>query len=553
MINHDLSLCMGCMSSLEEPGQECPVCGFRAGESADPEYLAPATKLSEQRYLAGRLLSKNKESATYMGYDNEEEMKVWIVEFMPSLLCSRNPATGALREHKAKAGEFLSLKEDFRSLHASLTELSGEAVVPQLAMFEENNTLYIIYRYIQSISFGQYLARSGGGISWSAAKKLFLPLLTSLSNLHGMSIVHRGISPETILVDTKHKLWLFDFGTQELRTAGTEGAELYPGYSAPEQYDPGSWQGSWTDVYSIAAVLYRALTGTMPADADSRRLQDNMLPACELDRAIPMDISDAIQNAMAIRFEDRLQTVDDFTAGLLESVTGNTAVFSSDKLRKTRRPFFRRLAGSRRLPFGIKPGSTGAYVFITAVGTFLALLVVILVLFFAFIMPMLSREAPSSETTSTEQVPTVTVPSFVGIYIDTLNSAEEYKGKFKFVEQREYNNEFPEGVVFDQTPKKGTETTLEVPEVVLFISKGSELVVLPNIVGSNIAFATDILTSMGIVYNIEPVYDPEKDINDVLSTDKPIGIQLRKYKDAVKLYVNSPDAESSSSSSENND
>lgn len=89
-------------------------------------------------------------------------------------------------------------------------------------------------------------------------------------------IIHRGISPQTILVTEKNELKLIDFQISAGRTTGTEIAcEMYPGYSAPEQYSSAEWQGTWTDVYGISATLYRVLTGCVPTESISRLGNDN--------------------------------------------------------------------------------------------------------------------------------------------------------------------------------------------------------------------------------------------------------------------------------------
>lgn len=98
-------------------------------------------------------------------------------------------------------------------------------------------------------------------LSWDRVKELFPPILTTLSLVHSAGIIHRGISPQTILVTEKNELKLIDFQISAGRTTGTEIAcEMYPGYSAPEQYSSAEWQGTWTDVYGISATLYRVLT-----------------------------------------------------------------------------------------------------------------------------------------------------------------------------------------------------------------------------------------------------------------------------------------------------
>lgn len=549
MVKDQISLCMGCMSQLSDGNAVCPVCGYSDSGPIDSDYLTPGTKLGG-RYITGKLLSSNPENARYIGFDTEEDMKVWIIEFMPRTLCSRNHVTQAIKQGKGKSLEYDSLKADFRLVHSLLLPMSGEGVVPQLEMFEENNTVYVIYKFLKSITFAEYLSKNGGAINWATAKKMFMPLLSCLSNLHSNGIIHRGICPDNILVDHNNKLWLFNFGTQELRTdRSTLEGELYEGYSAPEQYDLSSWQGSWTDIYSIAAVMYRSLTGTMPPDSLSRKIQDNIIRASELDKNVPMDISESISNAMVVSIEKRTQTVDDFSAALLESVMGNTAVFSAGKLPKTRRPLMRRLAGSRKLPFGIEAGSTAAYIFVTAMLTFFTLILVIAILFFAIFYPMLSNhDGSEAASESILEVKPDVLPSFVGIFIETIKSNPEFS-KYDFKIEEAYDAKYPKDVVFEQFPESGTEVTGEKIEITLRISKGSEIITMPNLEGSPLALAIDTLSRMDIKFNKEEVYEPDYPEGFVVRTDRAAGSNVRRYKDTVTLYVNSSEADQQDSDS----
>ena len=89
------------------------------------------------------------------------------------------------------------------------------------------------------------------------ARQLISPLISLLSQLHNMGLTHCGISPQNIYVDSRKRVILDGFALPELRTVGNGlHAELYAGYSAPEQYSKALWQGEWTDIYSLGAVLY---------------------------------------------------------------------------------------------------------------------------------------------------------------------------------------------------------------------------------------------------------------------------------------------------------
>lgn len=142
-----------------------------------------------------------------------------------------------------------------------------------------------------------------------------------MSIIHNAGIIHRGISPENIIVTTDCELKLTGFCISSIRTSNTGlSPEFYSGYTAPEQYSSLEWQGTWTDVYALAAVLYRILTGCMPLDAYTRTKNDTMVEACRVNPRIPQHISRVLSRAMRVRGEERIQTVSELVTALLSSI-----------------------------------------------------------------------------------------------------------------------------------------------------------------------------------------------------------------------------------------
>ena len=77
MTPNDVKLCMGCMNPLPDGESKCPHCGYQEGMPHSLTYLEPGTVLKD-RYLVGKVISKNGEGATYISYDQTEDKKVLI-------------------------------------------------------------------------------------------------------------------------------------------------------------------------------------------------------------------------------------------------------------------------------------------------------------------------------------------------------------------------------------------------------------------------------------------------------------------------------------------
>ena len=103
-------------------------------------------------------------------------------------------------------------------------------------VFCANNTAYAILTYTEGKTLLEYLQDHAGELSWDEVRAIFPPIFTTLSLVHNAGLVHRGISPETIIVSDKGELKLTGFCIPDSRTANTDLApEIFSGYAAPEQ------------------------------------------------------------------------------------------------------------------------------------------------------------------------------------------------------------------------------------------------------------------------------------------------------------------------------
>ncbi|MBN2548148.1 MAG: protein kinase [Anaerolineales bacterium] len=132
-------------------------------------------------------------------------------------------------------------------------------------------------------------------------------------------VVHRDIKPANIRITPEGQAMLVDFGLVKLfdpHMKTTIGARaVTPGYAPPEQYGQGKTDAR-TDLYALGATLYNILTGQDPLESVQRMVGRRMEPANQINPAIPAQISQAIERAMALEPDQRFQSAEQFKAAL---------------------------------------------------------------------------------------------------------------------------------------------------------------------------------------------------------------------------------------------
>lgn len=129
-------------------------------------------------------------------------------------------------------------------------------------------------------------------------------------------VLHRDIKPGNVRISPEGNIYLVDFGLAKVVYQGQEtstGAKaMTPGYSPPEQYGAARTDHR-TDIYSLGATMYAALTGSIPEDSLARTMdQVELTPIRNRNHQITRRTANAIEKALEIHPNNRYQTVKDF-------------------------------------------------------------------------------------------------------------------------------------------------------------------------------------------------------------------------------------------------
>ena len=316
------SLCMGCMAE-RGPTLHCIHCGWQEGTPAEsPLQLSPRTVL-EGKYLIGRALGQGGFGITYLAWDLNLEFKLAIKEYFPRDICTR-----ARDEHtvqpltRTDQDTFREALDSFRKEGTALGRFRDHpGIVSVLNFFPENGTGYLVMAYMEGVTFKQYLANHGEQISFDEALRILVPAMDALRDVHAAGMLHRDISPDNIYVTLTSQVKLLDFGNARSllgERSRSFSAVLKPGYAPEEQFRQQGRQGTWTDVYALGATFYRALTGRTPPEAPERLINDELIPPRKLGVAIPPRAERALLKALAVRQQDRFQSMAEFQRELTD-------------------------------------------------------------------------------------------------------------------------------------------------------------------------------------------------------------------------------------------
>ena len=546
MVNTD-RLCMGCMN--DNGGENiCPICGYDSSLDNSSEQLAVGTWLNANRYLIGRAIEENGDSVTYIAWDNDNNAVVNIKEYFPTGVAVRSHNRLTVTPADGKALPYTQGMDEFVNLFTKLGKMPKSAAILHIVDgFESGGTVYAVQSTISGTTLKAFLIKNGGVLKWEQLKPLIMPLIATVKELGEAGVVHRGISPENIIVGRDGKMRLLGFCIKQARIAYTEfESQLYPGYAAPEQYLENDQYGDSCDVYALGAIIFRCLVGIVPPDAKDRLMNDKLSIPAKITETVPRGILVTVANALKVDKSERVPSVERLYC-MLEAVSSSTVTLSD--IREEAPEKAKKKGGSKALYVAISSGITAVII--------IGLLVAAYFIFDIDVSNLFESSKPTQASSSSIELPEPSsseeqiiepgqtlydVPDLIGQkYTDIAPDLTLNYSHFKFVVVgRQHSSTVAKGCVCSQSVEAGAEYPRDTV-ISLYISAGPETITMPNLTGKTIEEAKDTLFETGFYYDnitfrkkdsskVDPGYvcDSSVRFGEKVSVNDPIVIYYRE-------------------------
>ena len=547
--------CLGCMRPIGEE-DPCPYCGYSKNDPAPVNALPPKTVLSNT-YVVGKVLDMGQDGISYIGFDGYSQKPVLIREFMPQSLAQRQGSQ--VMPLEGQEAMYKALLSDFEELYTALSNLKQ---LPSLRRVERlilaNNTCYVICEYFDCITLSQYLQENAGELDWEMAAPMFRRLMEDISVMHQHGVLHRGISPDSLVLTANGEMKLTHFTVSGFWGENGRPAQLAEGYAAPEQCSKTASHGEWTDVYSLCAVLYKVLSGTMPPAADTRTVNDNLIPLNQLVEGVPPVVSQGIMAGLMVDQQLRLRSMRQ----LIQAVYYATyeAPVSVPQTEETTGEYVPGPQPEKKKNWFVRLPVWAKVLLIC-----LPFVVLVIVLLWVLMMPDYGpSEQPYSSlnSSSTSQIVSTVSPSGSGtssggeesgtssagsdtvmIRVDDLRSHQleavmnsDIAQQFNIVTTEEYSNTIENGFIISQSLEPGTVaaqgSTLE-----LVVSKGKQNVIVPSYSGYSLNSYINELENLGFTVTVEQQYSDTVTSGSIIGTNPAVGTSVdRSVSSAITVY-----------------
>lgn len=407
-------------------------------------------------------------------------------------------AVKILKDEYVQNEEFL---RRFYNEAKAIAGLSHPNIVKVYDVIYSEDVPAIVMEYIDGITLKEYIEREGI-LKWKEALHYVVQILRALQHAHDKGIVHRDIKPHNIMLLMDGTIKVMDFGIArfarfETKTiSGKVIGSVH--YISPEQAC-GDVTDHKTDIYSTGVMLFEMLTGRLPFEADAAvsvammQVSKTPMRPREINDTIPEGLEEIILKAMQKDTKQRYQSAAEMLRDIDEFKKNPSIQFSYKYLSGDEMPTrnFSPVTSEKKVTEnqdGEEEEKKSPMIpILLGVTATVALAVII------FVIVAFSRSGFFGKTASIE------VPNFVGMPI--TEAMETYKELDFSGYQTAYNDEYEEGIIFDQEIDAGKKTKNYKMEV--WVSLGAKKGTMPDVTEYEVNAAIDALKKQGFTSWVE--------------------------------------------------
>ncbi len=517
--------------------------------------MAEVPTLLGGRYEVGELLGRGGMAEVHKGFDTRLGRPIAIKMLRSDLARDKTFIHRFQREAQSAASlnhASIVAVYDHGEDHA-YTESGGSTI----------NIPYIVMEFVNGRTLREVLTEEKQ-LDPTDAVRITESVLDALAYSHRQGIVHRDIKPANVMVADDGAIKVMDFGIARAMAdanatvTATSAVIGTAQYLSPEQAQ-GQSVDARSDLYSAGCMLFELVTGRPPFLGDSpvaiayQHVGEAPVPPSRFAEDVPPDLDAVVLHALEKPREARYQDAAEFrtdlqavrlgrpvsaaarasAAGIAGAAAAGTSLGAEATQALPRNDMAAAAAAADQTaayqmpeaPVTPPPPTTsehplydddeprrgrGAYVALAvAVLAALGLLAFGLVNYF-----------------STDEVPTVAVPSVVGQPRQTAEVNLARAG-FQVDAVVAADDEVPEGEVISQTPEGGVQAPRN-STVRITVSGGPDNVQVPDLRGRSLDEATQLLDDLGLtVGEVTEVDDPEAAENEVISSDPDGGTDVK--------------------------
>ncbi|CAN5754205.1 hypothetical protein BH23ACT12_BH23ACT12_19070 [soil metagenome] len=246
------------------------------------------------------------------------------------LTLGRTVAIKVLSDDLAQDPSFVTR---FRLEAQAAASLTHPNIVAVYDTGSDGETHYIVMEYLEGRTLHQIL-NEDGTVPPEEVASIGANVAQALAEAHEKGIVHRDVKPGNIMIGRNGAAKVMDFGIAKAATAGnlTQVGSILGtvAYLSPEQARGEPVDGR-SDIYSLGALLYQMLTGSLPLKGDTYAEMVHKLnnqdpsPPSDTNPAIPKKLDAVIMRSLAKDPADRYQTGTEMATDLMESIREDPA------------------------------------------------------------------------------------------------------------------------------------------------------------------------------------------------------------------------------------